>query len=486
MNIKEFLFKNQTIRQTIAKNTFWLFFGQIVSRLIKAALIIYAARILGAESYGIFSFALSFAMLALIFSDMGIGPLLVRETAKNQDEESRKKYISTSFYLKIFLLFVCLSLMLVGILILPNKESAHLLWFFTFMIVATIFRDFFLALARSLEKMEIEAATMIIEMGAIVILGFVFLRIMPTPQSLALAYGLGAIIGLIFPLAVFRRRLIEAIANFDGQLAKKIAGWAWPFAVGSLIGFILAYTDTLMLGWLKPIETVGWYAAAIKIPLLLIIPAGIVHNAILPALSRLSDSGEKLGKIVNRSGELLMALVFPLIIGGIILAPPIINLIFGKQYLPSVPAFKIALFLVPINCAWSILSAALFAKNLQQSNMYFAALAAGTNIILNLILIPVYGITGAALASVFSQSIGFSLTLGLFKKITRTFPFAFKELAKISLAALAMSAFLLVPAIRNSALWLNIPLAGLIYFMFLRLLKFNTLYEGLHLLKNAK
>ncbi|MDP1629216.1 MAG: flippase, partial [bacterium] len=296
MNItkfQKFLFENKTLRQTIAKNTFWLFFGQIANRLLKAALVIYAARLLGAEGYGVFSFALSFAMMVLIFSDMGIGPLLVRETAKNQNEETKKKYLSTSFWLKFFLMFVCLSLIFAGIFILPNRESAELLWIFLFMIVANLFRDFFLTVARSLEKMEIEAFTMIIEVGATVIMGFVFLKMAAGPQGLAWAYSLGAIIGLLFPLIIFRRWLIPAVTNFDGRLAKKIAGWAWPFAAGALISSILTYTDTLMLGWLKPIQMVGWYAAAIKIPLLLIIPGSIIHGAILPALSRLKDSKEK-------------------------------------------------------------------------------------------------------------------------------------------------------------------------------------------------
>jgi len=72
--IKEFLFENKSMRQMVAKNTAWLAIGEMVSRLIRAGLIIYAARVLGTEGYGVFSYALSLAALFTIFSDIGLSP----------------------------------------------------------------------------------------------------------------------------------------------------------------------------------------------------------------------------------------------------------------------------------------------------------------------------------------------------------------------------------------------------------------------------
>ena len=52
--IKSFLFENKTLRQTVVKNVFWLFSGQMIGRLLRAAVVVYAARILGAEGWGLF------------------------------------------------------------------------------------------------------------------------------------------------------------------------------------------------------------------------------------------------------------------------------------------------------------------------------------------------------------------------------------------------------------------------------------------------
>ncbi|MEK7590294.1 MAG: oligosaccharide flippase family protein, partial [Patescibacteria group bacterium] len=78
LKIKNWLFSNQTISQTIAKNTFWLFSGQMIGRLLRAAIVIYAARVLGAASWGAFSYALGIAAFLTIFSDIGINALITK------------------------------------------------------------------------------------------------------------------------------------------------------------------------------------------------------------------------------------------------------------------------------------------------------------------------------------------------------------------------------------------------------------------------
>ena len=64
--LQGWLLHNTTVWQTIAKNTFWLFFGQMMSRVLRAIIVIYAARVLGAASWGAFSYALGIAAFLTI------------------------------------------------------------------------------------------------------------------------------------------------------------------------------------------------------------------------------------------------------------------------------------------------------------------------------------------------------------------------------------------------------------------------------------
>ncbi|KKL89073.1 hypothetical protein LCGC14_1918330, partial [marine sediment metagenome] len=102
--IKDFLFKNKNVKQIIAKNVFWLGVGQVGSRIIRAFIIIYAARLLGAAEYGVFSYALGLAGFFTVFADIGLSPILTREVAKKPGRGSY--YFATTFWMKIILLAV--------------------------------------------------------------------------------------------------------------------------------------------------------------------------------------------------------------------------------------------------------------------------------------------------------------------------------------------------------------------------------------------
>jgi len=68
--ITSFLFENRGTRQRIVKNTFWLFAGELFGRVLRAVIVIYAARALGVTEYGIFSYAVTLAAFFSIFSDI--------------------------------------------------------------------------------------------------------------------------------------------------------------------------------------------------------------------------------------------------------------------------------------------------------------------------------------------------------------------------------------------------------------------------------
>ncbi|PJC36890.1 hypothetical protein CO046_03375, partial [Candidatus Peregrinibacteria bacterium CG_4_9_14_0_2_um_filter_53_11] len=111
--LRNLLLHNTSRGQTIVKNTFWVSFGQIGSRLLRLVLVIYAARLLGATEYGVFSYALAVAGFLTAFSDFGLTAFITRESAR--DPERRTFYIATSLALKLS--FVVLGSLLVFLLI---------------------------------------------------------------------------------------------------------------------------------------------------------------------------------------------------------------------------------------------------------------------------------------------------------------------------------------------------------------------------------
>lgn len=492
--IRFFLLRNTTIRQKIAKNAFWLFFGQIASRLLKVVIVIYSARILGAEGYGLFSFALSAVMLLSLFSDIGIGPLLVRELVKLKsirpergsktlvslppedralrDEQYYYQYFSTSFYLKLALFVFIAIAAIAASFFIPHKNAVPIIYIFLVMIFFDILRSVFNSFTESLEKMEIEAMGNIANAFFTTTAGLILLKIYSFPISLAAAYSIGSMISAIIVIVGLKPyfRFRQLFNNFNADLAKTILKLAWPMAIGALIGSVMIYVDTLMLGWFKSTKEVGIYSAAIKIPQLLIVPIGLLGTAALPALSRFFQDKEKFSNLVKQIIQISMYLAFPFIIGGVLLAKPIIALIFGQEYIAAYPIFQIILPMIFAVYATHILNLGLFIHNLQKKTMLLAAAAALFDIILNYIFIPIYGYWGAAISTVFSEYCAFILILIFFVKTLGFSPIV-KEIKKPLLAAVIMGLFLLIPQINHFSIFIIIPISSLIYILALYLLK---------------
>ncbi len=129
INIKTFLFNNLSAKQTIFKNTFWLTISTVTNKLLSLALIIYAARILGAEGYGKFTFAIAFSSLLMIFSDFGLSAIVNREFAREkeiprQGSGQAKEEFYSIISLKILLVFgTFLLILLASFFIVPAKDT---------------------------------------------------------------------------------------------------------------------------------------------------------------------------------------------------------------------------------------------------------------------------------------------------------------------------------------------------------------------------
>ncbi len=397
------LFNNRDVSQTIAKNTAWLFIGQMLGRLLRAAIVIYAARVLGAASWGAFSYALGIAAFLTIFSDIGINALITKEAARNP--ELKDKYLSTALFTKLALLSVFVIGVFVFFPYLTKIEEASAIMPILILVFAfDTLRDLGSALSRALEKMEIEASIQIFTNFAIVVLGFVFLMLMPSSRSLAFAYAIGSGLGLAAIIFVLREHFLHIFKNFTKSLVKPILATAWPFGLMGLMGAIMLNTDIIMLGWLRSAAEVGYYSAAQKpIQLLYVLPA-LLATSIFPALARLAKSETGAAKdLMKKYLSKVIAVSIPVTLAGILFPGLIMNILFGAQYAPAVASFQILMLTVLVVYPSTLIGNAIFAYDHQKAFVWFVAAAVFGNVFFNLILIPPFGIEGAAIATVLAQ-----------------------------------------------------------------------------------
>ncbi len=249
--IKSALFKNTSTGQTIAKNTFWLFGGEVFARLIRASLVIYAAPVLGPAQYGAFSYAMAIAGFVTIFSDIGLSQILTREVAK--DPANRGQYFSTALLLKGALIIFNVALVIFVAPLFTKIAAARILFpLVAFILVFDTLREFAFGLLRAMEKMEWEAITKILMNIAVAGAGFFFLFKAATAHALALGYVVGTGIGFLITFIVIWPYLRGVFANFNRSLVKTIIVAAWPIGLLALLGTIMINTDMVMprTGWL--------------------------------------------------------------------------------------------------------------------------------------------------------------------------------------------------------------------------------------------
>ncbi len=402
--IRSLLFENTSVKQTILKNTFWLTAGTGASRVLRAVLILYAARILGTEGYGVFSYVLSVAAFFTILSDIGLSPLLTRESVRQP--EKVQTYLSTTFALKLGLIAITVLATIIGTPYFTNVDAAlPLIPLVAILLALDSLRGFSYSIARAQNRMQFEAGFIMLTDFFITAFGLVILFTQPTTMGLTLAYTVGSGLGTLGAFWALRKELGGLLKHFDRALVKPIFSSAWPFAIMSLLGGFMINIDTIVLGIFRSASELGLYAAAQRpIQILYMIP-GLVAVSIFPIVSWHVHRGEigESKKILETSLTALLAVGLPVTVGGMILGAPLINLLFGSAYSGATLTFQLLLVTVPMIFIGTIVGNTIFAHDKQRIFIFSTGTGAIMNVVLDLLLIPTYGIAGSAVATIIAQ-----------------------------------------------------------------------------------
>ncbi|KKQ22694.1 hypothetical protein A2999_01160 [Candidatus Wolfebacteria bacterium RIFCSPLOWO2_01_FULL_38_11] len=474
--LKDLLFQNRGLRQTVVKNVFWLSVGQIGSRLIRAVIIIYAARILGAAHYGVFSYVLGLAGFFTIFADLGVGPLMTREIAGHP--EKRASYFANALWIKFFLLTITAALI---IFIAPKfsniKEAVALLPFVALLVIFDNLRDFTFAYFRGIEKMEKEALLVVVMNTTIAIVGFIILNFYQTAGSLLFAYISSVAVLSIVSFYFVKDYIFGIFKNFDKKIISEFFHNCWPLAFAGLFGIFMVNIDIVMLGWWRTAEEIGHYSASLRVIQILFTLPVILSSAIFPAMARFVKQNEfdKLKTINEKSVTISYLIAVPLTIGGVILSAPLIEFIFGKEYLPASLSFQILIITLIINFPAAILNNLIMAHNQQKRLVKYVAIGSLSNVVFNTLLIPSFGIAGSAIATLISQFMYYAPIWIKIKKISNFHTLHY--LKKIIAAAIIMGAVSFLLNKLNLNVLINIALSAGVYFGILYILKEEIINE---------
>lgn len=482
--VKKALFENRSAKQTLLKNMFWLAFGQVGSKFIKAAITIYAARVLGASGYGTLSYILSLAGFFTIFADIGVSSILTRETAKNPEEEDR--YFSTVAVIKLVLLiFTAALIVFIAPYFSKIPEAKMMVPFVALLIFFDGLRDLSVAFFRGKEKMELDAIVTVSTNFFITLFGFISLYFWVSYKSLFIAYIVASFCGFLIAAYFLRGKWLKIKRNFSKQLVIPITKSAWPMAVGGMIGSFLFNVDVVMLGWWRPDYEIGFYSAAQRIVGLIYNIPGLLAAAIFPMFSRYIRIGDndKISSLSSRTITILLMAAIPIIIGGILLRDQVVKLVYGPGYAASANVFSIMIISIIVIFPFSILNDLVFAYDKQKKMLKYSFIAALTNIALNFLLIPYYGIIGATIATTLANVFNVGMLWRFVKKINNFFVLPY--LYKIVISTLIMGVAVIIFKNIGVSLIINVIFSAGTYFALLFILRDTVFLEALLIISSS-
>ncbi|ENO11853.1 membrane protein involved in the export of O-antigen and teichoic acid [Thermoplasmatales archaeon SCGC AB-539-C06] len=325
----------------IASNTGILLISQIISYAIGFFFIIYTARYLGAEGFGIISFALAFNGIFIIFTELGLSQLTVREVAR--EKSLANKYLDNIIGIKLILAIFTFGLIAFTINLLAYPmETVIVVYLISLSAILNSFSRTFYSIFQAYEKLIYRSCGQILE-SVLMLSGALFAIFQGfSIIDFAFIYFIVSLIVLGYCFIVSIWKFIKPKIKICLSFWKNTIKEAIPFGLSGVFVIIYYRIDTVMLSLMENDTVVGWYNVPYRLISVLLFLPGAFFASFYPVMSRLHTKSKEDIKFAYETSLRYMGIIaFPTALGINLFADRIIILIFGDEYISSIPALRI-------------------------------------------------------------------------------------------------------------------------------------------------
>jgi len=441
----------------ILKNISSLTAAKILAQTFAFFTTVYLSRILGVEKYGVIGYVTAIIIYLNMLSNLGLETYAIREVARHPKRLAF--FVSHSLSIRLLASFFVF-LMAVLIAVFTNSSLiANLLLLYSLNIfVAALSLNWTFA---ALHRMEFYGLTQIILQ--FVYMGFILVLVKNAEDIyfVPLAFITANLAAIIFTWGKHYKLFRKITLRFNPKLWRKMLKISLPIIVSYIILRLNMNFSILYFGAVGRQEEVGLFNAAFKIIFLLITVREVLISVAYPLMSKyFVESKERLHQVMRGFIKLSLLFALPVTAGGILLAGDLVLLIFGPQYIHAALPLRILLIAFLFMMVNIIFPSAQNAFNKQ--NLYFriSVINSASNVVMNILFIPLWGLPAAAAASAATEL----LSLILFRRESNKVV-AVKlggMLFKISIPTILMLAVLIV--LPTMPVLLKISLGIAVYF----------------------
>jgi len=468
-----------------------VFFFNMLAAVTAYALRLLLARHLGPEAYGLFYAVFTFMVFFLFFRNMGVDQALVKYIPTFLVEKKKGKVKSA--VVAAFIIQTCGSLFL-GLFLFLGGEWLTLTYFknpdalavIHILILYCLLSPLFYIpkkLLNGYQRYGLVAAYDFAKNVLLVTITGLFIYLGYSITAPAWAYVLACLfLPLIFIKPILNTGITKVPFAPIKPVAKKLITFGFPVIFATIGGKLIGYTDTLILTAYRPLSEVGTYNVVLPTAMILLF-LGSLSTVLFPMVAELWEKKDmaRLQKGMRLLHTYTFALTAPLIFSLFIYADLVIKILFGKEYLSGVLALQILLIGIIFYLVANINHSFISAIGEPQKVTWIIGSAAVLNVVLNIFLIPLYGIEGAAIATTASYTMALLCsTVCVTRKIQAPFPWIVWLKIGISATAFVLVVQYLKSVVALPLIWeicVSLITGTAIYILLLKLMNTLSLKE---------
>jgi O-antigen/teichoic acid export membrane protein len=402
--------------QRLFSNTTLAFVTRIIAKFSDVLLFIIIARYLGPDDAGIFRLGKTYLTLALAFSALGLDELLVREVAPRHNDSNR--YLVNFLGLRLLLATITYGMLAAAVLslpITPTAQATAVILIYTLALFAEaaffVLETIFIAYERLLAP-TIAAA---VNGGVKLIGGLLILTITQDIVATAWIIPFGSVLSIL----VFIPALFRLYRLYPQQRTARLD---WRFSIAQLKqmpGFMMigifynlnAQQDIILISIFLTETELGYYGAAQSILMGTLMLSAAVRTAIYPIMTRYyTYTPHKLPHLYHKLYQYLIIGILPITALICLLGGPIVTLIFTDTYTPATLALQIMIWELLFTFLHIPNARLMLVSDRQKQLGWITGLSMMLNLLLNIWLLPRYGLNSAAFIRAFTAFLAFLIT----------------------------------------------------------------------------
>lgn len=392
------VFENKTF-QIYFRNSSWMLAEQVL-RIISAVFVgIYIARYLGPEKFGVLSYVLAVAAFLMAVSRMGMDAVLVREMVDNPHRQ--QILMGTAFWIMASVAAICYSILLCALYFLDEQMDVK---FYLLIMSLSCFLTAFLVVDyyfQSEVKAKFPAAC-----KTLVLLVMSIFKLLLIWSEAGLNWFVYASLMDHLLLAIFLCAMLlgkgrlSFFGSFDRVVAKNMLKSAWPMMLSAVSVLIYMRIDQVMIRNILGMQEVGIYSAATRIYEAWMTLPFVISVSLLPLIIKSKEKSEE--EYRRMLVRLFRVLIYLSVLAALVVGfcnEWLMVFAFGEKFRQSAPVVSVVMWTAVFAAIGSVNARYYNVERMERKFALRTALAAIINVALNFILIPLYGIMGAAVAT---------------------------------------------------------------------------------------